>query len=201
MSKTKYELDIQNRSLFHYYLGIGARLKKYLYYSYSRYIARKKGANIGENTVLPLSLAKRANENLVIGKNSSIQTDLIDLRAKVIIGSNVIIGSGVEILTCSHAIDSPDWEFKSYGITIEDYVWIATRAFILPSCRSIAYGAVCAAGAVVAKDVESMNVISGNPAITIKDRKQVHANLVVSSLLGADLMIYKETFKNRKKIK
>ena len=200
MSRTKYELDIQNRSLFRYYLGIGARLKKYFYYSYSRYVARKKGAIIGYNTVLPLSLAKKANRNLIIGENSSIQTDLIDLRTKVTIGSNVIIGSGVEILTCSHLIDSPEWEFKAYGIMIEDYVWIATRAFILPSCRKIGYGAVCAAGALVTRDVETMSVISGSPALHLKTRGQVHSNLIVPSLLGGDLKIYIQTW-NKRKIK
>ncbi|MFB9076926.1 acyltransferase [Flavobacterium procerum] len=198
--RKKYELDIQNRSLFRYYLGLGARLKKHLYYSYARFIARKNGATIGDNVVMPFSLARRANNNLIIGNNSSIQTDLIDLRTNVTIGSNVIIGSGVEILTCSHLIDSPDWEFKAHGILIEDYVWIATRAFILPSCRKIGYGAVCAAGSLVANDVETMSVISGNPALHLKTRSQVHSNLVVPSLLGGDLTIYIQTW-NKRKIK
>ncbi|MBF4518061.1 acyltransferase [Flavobacterium sp. ANB] len=188
--KTKYEVNIQNRSPFRYYLGVVARLRKHLYYSYSRYIARKNGAIIGSNVVMPLALAKKANSNLIIGNNTSIQSDLIDLRAKINIGNNVIIGSGVEIITCSHEIDSPDWEFKPYGITIEDYVWIATRVFILPSCRNIGYGAICAAGSLVAKNVEKMHIVSGNPAVFLKTRKQVHTDLVVSSLLGGDLVKY-----------
>lgn len=199
MEKTKYELEIQNRSQFRYYLGIVSRLKKHVYYSYARYISRKNGATIGDNVVLSVSLAKKANSNLIVGNNSSIQTDLIDLRAKVSIGSNVIIGSGVEILTCSHAIDSPDWEFKSYGIVIEDYVWIATRAFVLPSCRNIGYGAVCAAGALVTKNVETMSVSSGSPSQHLKMRSQIHSNLIVPSLLGGDLKIYMVTWKKRKK--
>lgn len=188
--KTKYELNIQNRSSFYYYLGMIARLKKHLYYSYSRYVARKNGAVIGSNVVMNLALAKKANSNLTVGNNTSIQSHLIDLRAKVNIGKNVIIGSGVEIITCSHDIDSPDWEFKPYGITIEDYVWIATRVFILPSCRNIGYGAICAAGSLVAKNVEKMHIVSGNPAMFLKIRKQVHTDLVVSSLLGGDLVKY-----------
>jgi acetyltransferase-like isoleucine patch superfamily enzyme len=199
MSQTNYEIDIQNRSLFRFYIGIGARIQKHLYYSYSRYIARKRGASIGKNVVLPLALAKKANSNLSVGDNTSLQTELIDLRAQVTIGSHVIIGSGVEILTCSHHVDSPDWEFKPYGIVIEDYVWLATRSFILPSCRSIRYGAVSAAGAVIAKNVESMHIISGNPAVTIRLRKKVHSSLVVPSLLGGDLLVYRQTYKKRKK--
>jgi acetyltransferase-like isoleucine patch superfamily enzyme len=197
MSKTLYQINIENRSLLRYHIGKLARLKKHLYYSYARYVARKKGATIGDNVVLPLSLAKRANVNLIIGNNSSIQSDSIDIRARVTIGANVIIGSGVEIITCSHEIDSPEWEFKSYGIEIEDYAWIATRVFILPSCRKIARGAVCGAGALVVKDVEVMSVVSGSPATPIKLRKQVHSNLVVESLLGGDFNTYIKTWKNR----
>jgi acetyltransferase-like isoleucine patch superfamily enzyme len=197
MSQTLYQAQVQNRSVVRFYLGMLARLNKHLYYSYARYIAKKKGATIGENVVLPLSLAKKANANLVIGNNSSLQSDLIDLRAKVTIGNNVIIGSGVEIITCSHEIDSPDWEFKAYGIEIEDYTWIATRVFILPSCRLIARGAVCGAGALVIKNVEAMSVVSGSPAVPVKFRKQIHSNLVVESLLGGDFRTYIKTWKNR----
>jgi acetyltransferase-like isoleucine patch superfamily enzyme len=198
MSKTLYQINIENRSLLRYQIGKLARLKKHLYYSYARYVARKKGATIGDNVVLPLSLANRANANLVIGNNSSIQTDLIDMRAKVIIGDNVIIGSGVEIITCSHEIDSLEWEFKPYGIEIDDYAWIATRAFILPSCRRIGRGAVCGAGSLIVKDIEELSVMSGNPATPIKFRKQVHANLVVESLLGGDYKIYVNTWNKRR---
>lgn len=200
IKKTKYELNIQNRSSFYYYLGLVARLKKHLYYSYSRYVARKNGAVIGSNVVMDLALAKKANSNLTVGNNTSIQTDLLDLRAKINIGNNVIIGSGVEIITCSHDIDSPDWEFKPYGIIIEDYVWIATRVLILPSCRNIGLGAICAAGSLVARNVERMNIVSGNPAVFLRIRKQVHTDLVVPSLLGGDFRHYSQARKSMIKI-
>lgn len=51
---------------------------------------------------MPLSLARCANSNLTIGNHVSIQTDKIDLRAPVTIGSHVIIGSETEIITNSH---------------------------------------------------------------------------------------------------
>jgi acetyltransferase-like isoleucine patch superfamily enzyme len=197
-SKTFYEKHIHDRSKKRYLLGLLVRYKKHLYLSYIRYKARKNGANIGENSVFPLSLAKKANSNLTIGDNSSIQTDLFGLLAPITIGNNVIRGSGVEILTCSHNIDSPDWEFKAYGIEISDYVWIATRIFVLPSCTKIGEGAVCGGGSLVVKNVEEMSVVSGSPAEHIKYRKHIHSNLVVESLLGGDYRTYKKTWANKK---
>ena len=70
--------------------------------------------------------------------------------------------------------------------------------FVLPSCRKINYGAVCGAGAVVVNNINEMSVVGGNPAKFIKERKQVHKNLVVCSLLGGDLKVYIKTRKLKK---
>lgn len=158
-------------------------------------IARKRGATIGEGVIMPLSLAKRANQNLTIGNHVSIQTDLIDLRSPVTIGDHVIIGNGTEIITTSHNIDSPEWEHRYYGITIDAYAWIPTKVMVLPSCRHIGEGAVIGSGSVVVKDVEPMSVVSGNPAKEFKKRKCVHSELVVESLLGGDYYVYKKARK------
>ena len=99
----------------------------------------------------------------------------------------------------SHHIDSPDFEGKLYGITIDDYVWIPTNVLVLPSCRHIGRGAVIGSGSVVVKDVEEMSVVSGSPAKEFKKRKTVHSSLVVESLLGGDYRIYKETRRRKKK--
>lgn len=137
---TNYEKDVKGRSSFCYILGLIVRWKQHFKYDKAVRIARKRGATIGENVVIPLSLAKAANSNLKIGDHVSIQTDKIDLRNPVIIGNHVIIGSETEIITTSHNIDSEEWEHKHYGLTIEDYVWIPTNVMILPSCRKIQYG-------------------------------------------------------------
>lgn len=161
-------------------------------YERARTLARRNGATIGQAVVLPLSLARRANANLVVGDHVSIQTDRLDLRNPVHIGNHVIIGHETEIITTSHYIDSPDFEHKNYGITIDDYVWIPTRVLILPSCRHIGRGAVISSGSVVVRDVDSMSVVGGNPAQEFKRRQQVHTDLVVESLLGGDYVAYRE---------
>lgn len=196
--KTLYERNVLDRSTIHYYVGLIARWKQHFKYARAVRIARKRGATIGEGVIMSLSLARHANSNLIIGNHVSIQTDQIDLRSPVKIGNHVIIGVGTNIITTSHNIDSPDWELKNYGIEIDDYVWLPTDVLILPSCRKIGYGAVVSSGSVVVRDVESMSVVSGNPATEFKKRKCVHKDLVVESLLGGDYEVYKQTWSKRK---
>lgn len=193
--RTLYERSVQDRSILRYYLGLIIRWKRNIKYVKARKIARKKGAIIGEGVIMPISLARRANRNLVVGNHVSIQTDKIDLRSPVIIGNHVIIGYGTEIITTSHNINSPDWELKNYGVTIEDYAWIPTNILVLPCCRKIGYGAIISSGSVVVKDVDSMAVVGGNPATEFKKRQCVHSDLIVESLLGGDYEVYRQTRK------
>lgn len=197
-NRTLYEKAIQDRSYVHYLIGLLARWKQHFKYARARRIARRGGANIGKNVIMPISLAKKMNKNVTIGDCTSIQTDAIDFRSPVHIGSHVIIGYGTEIITTSHYIDSPEWEHKYYGITIDDYAWIPTKVLVLPSCRHIGYGAVVGSGSVVVKDVEPMSVVSGNPAKEFKKRKCVHSKLVVESLLGGDFETYMKVRKQKK---
>lgn len=187
-----YQKAIASRTTWHYLKGWLIRGWNNLRYAFARRVARRNGAKIGEAVVLPLSLARQANCNLMIGNHVSIQTDKLDMRNPIQIGDHVIIGAGTEILTTSHHIDSPSFEQKDYGITIEDYVWIAGKVTLLPSCRRIGQGAVVGTGSVVVRDVESMSVVGGNPAQEFKKRKTLHTDLVVESLLGGDFDAYRE---------
>ncbi len=186
-----YIVRIKSRSKWHYLKGWLIRGWNNLKYAFVRIVARRNGATIGEVVVMPMSLARKANNNLIVGSHVTIQTDRLDLRNPIHIGNHVIIGADSEILTTSHDIDSPAFEQKDYGITIDDYVWIPTKVTILPSCCHIGRGAVVSAGSVVVRDVESMSVVGGNPAKEIKKRKAVHSDLVVESLLGGDFGAYR----------
>lgn len=200
MTLSQYERRITQRGTIRYWAGVIIRLKQHLKYWRAVRMARKKGATIGEDVVMPLSLAKKANKNLTIGNHTSIQTDKIDTRSPVTIGSYVIIGQGTEIITTSHDINSPDWEHKYYGIEIGDYVWLPTNVMVLPSCRKIGYGAVVSSGSVVVNNVEPMAVVGGNPAKEFKKRVRVHTDLVVESLLGGDYHAYLKARKRKNEV-
>lgn len=193
--RTNYEKRIHDRTLLRYLTGLMARWRSNLRYEVARKIARRRGATIGESVVMPIGLARIANENLVIGNHVSIQTSNIDLRSPVKIGNHVIIGKDVKILTASHNIDSTEWDLKTYGLEIEDYVWVATSAIIMPSCRKLSYGSVVGGASCVVKNSDSMDVLGGNPAKCIRKRSVVHSDLVVESLLGGDYEQYKKVWK------
>lgn len=86
------------------------------------------------------------------------------------IGKNVCIGEDVRLITGSHDVTSPHFNLVTRPITINDNVWIATGAIVLPGV-TIGEGAVVGAGSVVTKDVEPWSVVAGNPAKFIKKRE------------------------------
>lgn len=187
-----YGKRVTERTVLQFMAGALIRFFHYCAISHRVRKARRRGAVIGEDVVLPPALAKHANANLRLGNHVSIQSADIDLREPVEIGDNGIIGDGVRILRQSHDIDSTGWEHFGNPLVVEEYVWLATGAVILPGCRRIGRGAVIGASAVVAKDVPAMAVVVGNPAKTVRFRKNVHSDFVVESLLGGDFHRYCE---------
>lgn len=109
---------------------------------------------------------------LVIGDSSIIGHHvMLDARKGLIIGKNVNISSEVMIWTLHH--DYNDKHFCAVGDSVEigDYVWICSRAIILPGVK-IGKGAVVASGAVVTKNVEEFTIVGGVPAKVIGKRSR-----------------------------
>jgi acetyltransferase-like isoleucine patch superfamily enzyme len=100
---------------------------------------------------------------LSIDENSFIGRAELSVHAPLSIGKCVCINDGVKILTASHDVSDPGWSSIAKAIVIEDYVWIATNAIILPGV-TLGRGAVVGAGAVVTKDVPPLGIVAGNPA-------------------------------------
>jgi maltose O-acetyltransferase len=103
------------------------------------------------------------------------------IRADLTIGDDVIMGPNVTIYGRDHNFSRTDVPMREQGmgsykaIVIEDDVWIGTRAIILKGVR-VQRGAIIAAGAVVTNDVEPYEIVGGNPAKKIGDRRERHAS-------------------------
>jgi acetyltransferase-like isoleucine patch superfamily enzyme len=108
-------------------------------------------------------------------------------RSKIQIGNHVMFGPEVIIIGGNHRVDLIGRFMKSVtdaekrpeddrGVTIEDDVWVGTRAIILDGVR-IGRGSIIAAGAVVTRDVLPYAVVGGVPAKVIKFRWDVHTIL------------------------
>lgn len=192
---TQYQREVSDRNSVRYLMGFILRLLNRLRMNRMICKLRKSGAVIGERNSLTRQCRIGGGRNLVIGNCCSFQDVEIDTRASVKIGSHVIIGDRSRIITCSHNVDDPEWTFKQYGVKIDDYVWIASNAIILPSCRHIGRGAVIGTGAVVAKDVPDMAIVVGNPATVLRYRRCVHDRFVSESMLGGDFVAYYEARK------
>lgn len=115
-----------------------------------------------------------ANSLIKLGNNVGISGSTINATSSVIIGNNVLIGSGCIITdTDSHQLEFNDRinntkPIPSKPITICDNVFIGARSIILKGV-TIGEGSVIGAGSVVSKDVPPNTVYAGNPAKFIKN--------------------------------
>jgi acetyltransferase-like isoleucine patch superfamily enzyme len=138
--------------------------------SWSQWRYRSQSAHLGQRTVISPSKISGNLEHLRIGNDCAIGRVDIQLHAPVTIGDCVVINDGCRLLTGSHDIHSTKWELTVEPIVVEDYAWLATNAIVLPGV-TIGRGAVVGAGAVVTKSVPPLEVVAGNPARPIGQRK------------------------------
>lgn len=128
---------------------------------YGRGENQRKGVHIGPST--------RINRRCTL-----------DVRGGLSIGANVSVSPEVMILTASHDMHHPDFTLVDHPVVVEDYVWIGSRATVLPGVR-IGRGAVVAAGSVVTRDVEPLTVVAGVPARPVGERSEAALGYAVGS--------------------
>jgi len=144
----------------------------------------KNGVIIGDNvsilrnTIIECTgVIRNLGEGLIIGNNVGIaQNCFIQVRGMVTIGDNVIFGPGVSIFSENHVFDDPDLPVSVQGeirkgVTIEEGVWIGTKATILDGVI-VGRNSIIAAGSVVNKNVPPYAVVGGVPAKVLKIRNE-----------------------------
>lgn len=116
------------------------------------------------NSAIYRNVDLRSPYRIRIGNYTTINRNcVIDGRGGCIIGNNVDVAQEANIWTEQHDYNNPYYKSLTKQVIIEDYVWIASRATILPGV-TVGRGAVVACGAVVTKDVPPLAVVAGIPA-------------------------------------
>ena len=129
------------------------------------------GFNIGKGSHIFLEVWFDTKCNFTMGEDSNInQKCHIDNRGGITIGNNVAIASETCIITADHDLQKHDFSARIRPVIIEDYVFIGTRATILPGVI-LGKGCAVAAGAVVTKSVEPFTIVAGVPAKPIGTRE------------------------------
>lgn len=133
-------------------------------------VYRMLGIKIGRHSTVAWRTAFFAPERVSIGDNSIVGNDcFIDGRSGVRIGDNVAISGHVHLYTLQHDPQSPTFDSVGAAIIIDDFVYIGSRATLLPGVY-VGKGSVVAAGSVVTKDVSPYTIVGGVPAKLIGTR-------------------------------
>lgn len=116
-------------------------------------VLRAFGAKVGRDVVFRHRVRVHWPWKLRVGDGSWVGEGVWILNLEPVdIGSNVCVSQEVLLCTGSHDRASATFEFDNAPITIEDDVWLATRATVLRGCV-IGRGAVVGATALVTSDV------------------------------------------------
>lgn len=154
------------------------------FFVYPFIIKRGKGSIIRRNARLDLNAVNK----LIIGDRTIIENHVIlnngigDIEigdntmitsrgmilGPVLIGNNVVLGIGSQVLGLTHDFEDIEIPIKDQGVSgtkviIEDDVWIGGNCVIIQGIK-IGKHSLVAAGSVVTKDVEPYTIVAGNPA-------------------------------------
>jgi len=144
----------------------------------------KEGVIFGNNVTIKKNsiiectgVLRELGIGLVVGDNVGIaQNAFIQVRGRVIIGSNIMFGPGVSIFSENHSFSDSsklliEQSTERIGVEIQDDVWVGANSTILDGCQ-IGKGSIIAAGSLVNKNVPNYAIVAGVPAKIIKMRKE-----------------------------
>jgi maltose O-acetyltransferase len=170
INEIKNEIYIWKDSINYFYLNYF--LSKIPSRTLRTFLLRLVGSKIAKKVSIFANFEIRSPEKLIIDEGCSIGPRvLLDARSGLHIGKNVTIAAEAMIWTLHHNYDDINFAVMGDQVIIEEYVWICSRAIILPGVR-IGKGAVVASGAVVTKDVAPFSIVGGIPAKLISKRKE-----------------------------
>ncbi len=109
---------------------------------------------------------------LSIGEGTTISTVLFNLEGPITIGKHANVSQYVRIYTAWHAISKDEEKrfsqsFSARPVVIGDGAWVCTGSVLLPGV-TVGRGSVVSAGSVVTSDIPPNTLVSGVPAVVVK---------------------------------
>lgn len=142
-----------------------------------RWLAKRKLASFGEGSSLRPHCYLVRTDRIKIGAHVVIRPQTVLMAndiARIVIGDNVLIGSGAHFYSADHRFDRRDVPISAQGhspaedLVVEDDVWIGANVILLAGVR-VGRHSVIAAGSVVTKSIEPFSLYAGVPARKIRD--------------------------------
>jgi putative colanic acid biosynthesis acetyltransferase WcaF len=136
-----------------------------------RGLLRLFGAKIGRGVQVMPSVQIWAPWNLTLGDFSTVSHG-VDLYCvdKIEIGTYATVSQRAFLCTASHEIDHPNMPLITAPIKISDGAWVCAEAYIHPGV-TVGTDSVVGVRSVVLHDVPDRQVVGGNPAKIIQERR------------------------------
>lgn len=166
------KISIMKRGVWHICYNLFFKpFPTFIFRKWRLFVLKMFGASIAKDANVYSSARIQSPWNLTMKSNSCIGPHvIIENDAMVTICENATISQYAYLCTSSHDIYHYSHNLIYSPISIGMNAWVAAGAFIGKGV-TIGKGAVVGAMAVVVKDVDSMNVVGGNPARFVKLRK------------------------------
>jgi putative colanic acid biosynthesis acetyltransferase WcaF len=128
-------------------------------------------AKVGHGAQIMPSVKIWAPWNLVLGDCATLSHG-VDLYSvdRIEIGAHATISQRAFICTASHNIDHPNMPLVTAPVRICEGAWICAEAYVHPGV-TVGVDAVAGVRSVVLHDVPARQVVGGNPARILRERK------------------------------
>ncbi len=136
-----------------------------------RALLRLFGARIGRGAQIMPSARIWAPWSLTLGDYATVSHG-VDLYCvdRIDIGAHATVSQRAFLCTASHEIDHPSMPLFTAPIRIGDGAWVCAEAYVHPGVV-IGTDAVAGVRAVVLHDVPARQVVGGNPARILRERR------------------------------
>lgn len=139
-------------------------------HSWRSTLLRMFGAKVGRGVHVYPKAKIWAPWNLELADECGIANGaILYSQDKIIIGRRAVISQGAHLVTGTHDYSKFEFPLITMPISIGDFAWIATEAFIHPGIN-IGRGCLIGARSVVTKDMPEWMICVGHPCKPIKER-------------------------------